>query len=84
VSGLAVASGVVVLSVEPQSPAERAGVQVRDVIVEFEGRAVSSVDDLHRMLTESQIGVAARLAVLRPTERKVLEIVPQESPAARE
>ena len=77
-------SGVLVVSVEPGSPAERAGVRPRDVIVEFGGRSVGSVDVLHRMLTEGNIGVPATLTVLRPTEKRVLEVVPVESPATRD
>src|SRR5947207_8676426 len=54
VSGLPVASGILVLSIEAGSPAERAGVQPRDVVVELGGSAVSGIDALHRLLTESR------------------------------
>ena len=81
--GLESASGVLVASVEPGSPAERAGVHERDVIVAFDDRPITSVDALHRVLTEGRIGVAARLTVLRPTERRELTIVPAESPRHR-
>jgi S1-C subfamily serine protease len=80
VSGLVQASGVLVLTVEPGSPAARAGVKERDVIVAFDNQPVGTVDDLHRELTEGRIGTPATVTVLRPTERKVLEIVPAESP----
>jgi len=80
VSGLPVPSGVLVLTVEPGSPAEKAGVRLRDVIVEFDHHPVGTVDDLHRLLTERQIGVPAALTVLRPTGRNELEVVPRESP----
>jgi S1-C subfamily serine protease len=80
VSGLEVASGILVLSVEAGSPAERAGVRERDVIIEFAGQAMSGIDDLHRLLTDGGIGRATTITVLRPTERQVLEIVPAESP----
>jgi S1-C subfamily serine protease len=81
VSGLPAASGILVLSIEPQSPAERSGLRERDVIVEFGGKPVAGVDDLHRLLTDGGIGVPTSLTVLRPTERRVLEIVPAETPA---
>ncbi len=81
VSGLAVASGVLVLTVEPDSPAAKAGVRERDVIVELDHQPVSTVDDLHRLLTEARIGVPTTITVLRPTERAVLEVTPGESPA---
>src|SRR5205085_10548690 len=80
VSGLPAASGVLVLNLEKGSPAEQAGVRVRDVIIELDGRPISSVDDLHRLLTDARIGVATTLSVLRPTEKAVLEVTPAESP----
>jgi S1-C subfamily serine protease len=83
VSGLAVARGIQVQSIEAGSPAERAGVQMRDVIIEFDGHPVSGVDTLHRLLTESRIGVGTTLVVLRPTGRVNLDIVPGESPARK-
>ena len=55
----------------------------RDVIVEFEGRPVSGVDDLHRLLTEARIGVGSTLTVLRPSERVVLDIVPADAGVTR-
>jgi S1-C subfamily serine protease len=80
VAGLERASGVLVLGIEPGSPAERAGLRERDVIVGFGGSQVAGIDDLHRLLTEAGIGVPTTLTVLRPTERQVLEVVPGESP----
>ena len=62
------------------SPAQVAGIRERDVIVEFKGQQVAGIDDLHRLLTEGGIGETWSLTVLRPTERRVLEVVPAESP----
>src|ERR1700722_10110366 len=44
---LPVETGILVVSIEPQSPAEKAGLQVGDVIVEFAGQPVESIDALH-------------------------------------
>src|SRR5262249_256527 len=38
-------SGVLVASVEPDSPAQRSGVQEGDIIIGFDGQNVSSIDD---------------------------------------
>src|SRR5262245_37191533 len=78
-----VASGVLVMSVESGSPAERAGLQERDVIVGFDGRSVSDIEELHRALTESLIGQPTTLGVLRPSGQVELTIEPAESPATR-
>ena len=70
--------GVLVTAVEPRSPAERAGIQERDLVVELDGRPVSSVDDLHRQLTEERIGRRTPIVVVRRSERVTLSAVPSE------
>ncbi len=80
--GLTCDSGILVLHVERDSPAARAGVREGDVVVGFGDGPVASVDDLHRLLTETRIGAPARLEVLRGGEFVRLEIVPAESPAS--
>jgi S1-C subfamily serine protease len=75
---LPVESGLLVVSVEPESPAERAGLQVGDVIFEFAGQPVASIDALHKLLTDSRIGVKTPLTVIRHTEKLSIEIVPRE------
>jgi S1-C subfamily serine protease len=80
---LPVNSGVLIVSVEPSSPAERAGVKEGDVIVGYDDRAISGIDDLHRILTEKQIGTQGTLAVIRRSEKKTLLITPIESKVGR-
>ena len=74
---LAADTGILVITVERGSPAEQAGVREGDIVVEFDGSAAPDIDSLHRLLTESQIGVRASLTVLRQTAREVLSVVPQ-------
>jgi len=72
-------TAVLVVSVEPGSPGEQAGVRDGDLIVAFDDRPVGGVDDLHRLLTDERIGVPAPLAIVRGVERRALAIVPAES-----
>jgi S1-C subfamily serine protease len=81
---LAVPSGILVLSVEPNSPAQRAGVRPGDVLVGYAGRTVAGIDDLHRLLVEEQVGIPAPLMVLRSGEILDLTIVAEESRATTE
>jgi len=81
---LAVPSGMLVLSVEPQSPAQRAGVRPGDVLVGYAGRTVAGIDDLHRLLVEEQVGISAPLMVIRGGEIVTLDIVAEESRATTE
>jgi len=73
---LPVETGLLVVSIEPDSPAERAGLQVGDVIAEFAGQPIPSIDALHKLLTESRIGNSAPMTVIRHTDKLVMEIVP--------
>jgi S1-C subfamily serine protease len=71
-------SGVLVIGVEKQSPAERAGLAEGDVIIALDGIAVRSVDDLHKLLSDSRIGASCRLALLRRSQKLELHVVPEE------
>ncbi len=73
---LSAESGVLVASVEKGSPAETAGLRDGDVIIAYGDKAVSSVDDLHRILTEEHVGTASEITLIRSTERIVRTIVP--------
>ena len=76
---LAVMSGVLVVSVEPDSPAATAGLKDGDIVLAFAGKAVAAIDDLHRQLTDDRIGVPATLTILRAARRRQLTVVPAES-----
>ncbi len=73
---LAVETGVLVVGVEKGSPAESAGLQDGDVIVAYGDRPVATVDDLHRILTEEQVGKTSEVTIIRSTEKLVKTIVP--------
>jgi S1-C subfamily serine protease len=78
---LPVETGVLAVSIEPNSPAGKAGLLNGDVIVGYNQQPISSIDDLHRLLTENQVGVKATLTVIRYTEKVSLDVVPEESRA---
>src|SRR5437763_5431591 len=74
-------TGVLVASVEKASPAKRAGLREGDVIVGFNERPIGTIHELHKMLVSEQIGVLAKLLVIRHTEKLELSIMPAESPS---
>lgn len=76
---LAAATGVLVIALAPDSPAQQAGLREGDVMVEFNGQPIPSIDALHKFLTGDQIGVPSRLTVIRGTEKMDLPITPRES-----
>jgi S1-C subfamily serine protease len=75
---LAIASGVLVASIDPGSPAATAGLRDGDIIVRFGDDIVSGVDALHRQLVGDRVGVATNVTVLRRGERRALIVVPTE------
>ena len=81
---LSVESGVSVVSIDKNSPAQRAGLIEDDVIVGYDGQPISGIDDLHRLLTEMQIGLTSQLTIIRRSEKMVLNIVPEESKGGHE
>jgi S1-C subfamily serine protease len=76
---LPIETGILVVAVEEDGPADRAGVQEGDIIIAFDGQNVTEIDTLHRLLTDKQVGVAAPLTVLRSMEKRVLTVVPEEA-----
>ena len=75
---LAAPSAVLVHGIEPKSPADIAGLEPGDLVVEFAGQPIASVDDLHRLLTEDRIGQKETVAVLRRDERLSRSITPSD------
>jgi S1-C subfamily serine protease len=77
--GLPLETGVLVVSIEKNSPAQRAGLREGDLIVAFNDQPIGSVHHLHKILVGEQIGVSAKLTVIRHTEKLDLPILPAES-----
>ena len=72
-------SGVLAISVAPDGPAAKAGLRDGDVMVEFNGQAIPSIDALHKLLTGELIGIESSLTIIRGTEKLELRVTPRES-----
>jgi S1-C subfamily serine protease len=71
-------AGVEIVEVAADSPAASAGMRVEDLLVELDGRAVSSVYDVQRAMTEAAIGRSMPVKVLRGGRLLELTIAPAE------
>jgi S1-C subfamily serine protease len=58
-------SAVLVVHVEPASPADNAGVVLGDVVLELEGKPVEDTGDIQQLLGSSKIGQTLQATVLR-------------------
>jgi S1-C subfamily serine protease len=81
--GLNGENAVEIISVEPDSPARKAGLHIGDVIISSNGVRVESIDDLHRILSEWSVGDPIRLSILRRAEWMDLELIPAEAEIRR-
>jgi len=69
--------GIIVLSVEADSSAKRAGLALGDVILKFDEKPVTSVYDLSKLLTEEVIGKETKLWILRGEKLMELTVTPR-------
>lgn len=70
--------GILITSVEADSPAARAGLKAGDVIVEANGKAVNGSGDLVRTLNTEKEGDVT-LTVIRDRSRRTISVTPEES-----
>jgi S1-C subfamily serine protease len=72
-------SGILVVAVEPGSPAQRASLAEGDVIIGYGDQTVRDIDDLHRLLVEEKVGIPMALTFLRRGERRTISVSAEES-----
>ncbi|HUG47456.1 MAG TPA: trypsin-like peptidase domain-containing protein [Candidatus Limnocylindria bacterium] len=72
--GLPERDGLLVRGVEVESPAEQAGIQEGDLLIEADGQALRSADELYAVLGRLEPGMGLRLVVVRGTEERSAEV----------
>jgi S1-C subfamily serine protease len=77
---LARETAVEIIEVVEDGPAARGGVRPEDLVVAVDRTAVTSVDDLQRLMTAERIGASVELEVVRGGERVAIDVVPIELP----
>jgi len=73
-------TAVIVLEVEPEGPAHKAGVLIGDILIGLNGKPVMRLEDVHAHLHGEQIGKAVSAEFLRGGVRREASIVIGERP----
>ena len=63
--GLTKPRGALIADVTKTGPAEKAGIQAGDVVIEFDGKPVTQMRDLPRIVAETEIGKRVQVRILR-------------------
>lgn len=82
--GLSEANGALVVAVQKDSPAEKAGVAVSDVILQFDGKDVDSSADLPRIVGNTKPESTVSMQVWRDGKIKKISITVGEIPSEEE
>jgi len=67
-------AGVLVAKVEKDSPAERAGLSVGDVIIEFNKERVPNVPKFRIAVAKSRVGIEVPVKIIRNNEEMILSV----------
>lgn len=66
---------VEIMAVEADSPAEKAGIKTGDIVLEFGGQKVQSIDDLSERVRLARVGEKIQVKVDREGEEHLIEVV---------
>ncbi|HEV8342291.1 MAG TPA: DegQ family serine endoprotease [Candidatus Binatia bacterium] len=72
--GLEKARGALVANVSKDGPADRAGIKVGDVIIEFDGKEIKDSNELPIIVARTAVNKKARLKVLRDKKEVTLAV----------
>ncbi|MFQ6024235.1 MAG: DegQ family serine endoprotease [Acidiferrobacterales bacterium] len=78
--GLKEPKGALVASVDPDSPAAKAGVRPGDVIIAYNGDEVERMKDLPRLVAETKIDKKVKMTVWRDGKKHTLKVMIASTP----
>jgi S1-C subfamily serine protease len=78
--GVTQQTGVEIVLLEEDGPAETGGLWIEDILVSFANQPVMNIDDLQRLLTTQPVGIPAPVVAFREGRRVERSVVPTEYP----
>ena len=67
-------TGALVASVTPESPAAKAGIQEGDIILKFDGKDVTTMRGLPRLVAQTPIGKDVDVEILRKGQKRSMKV----------
>jgi S1-C subfamily serine protease len=83
IAGVENKMGALLMNIEPDSPAAKAGLLPGDVVIRLDGVDINGVDDLIRVLDRDRVGRTLQMDVLRLGRLRGIEIHPVERKPAK-
>jgi len=77
---LSVNKGAIIVELTPGSPADNAGLEEDDIIIQFDNQEITNVDDLLQVIHDSQISQRVEIVFVRGEETKTAWVILEESP----
>lgn len=78
--GLKEPKGALVSDITKGSPAEKAGITRGDIIIEYDGKAISSVSNLRNSVAQTKVGSQVRIKIIRNGKEFNLNVIVAELP----
>jgi S1-C subfamily serine protease len=76
-------SGLIVLSIEPAGPADRAGLLIGDILLGIDGHAVTDTEDVQKALRPERVGTEIATSIIRGGALAEVKIIVGERPPRR-
>ena len=80
-AGVDAASGLLVMHVEPEGPADKAGILLGDILIYIDGNGLDDLDDIHQALRRKTIGQTIQVVCLRGGQKFEITCAVGERPA---
>ncbi|MDP3014633.1 MAG: trypsin-like peptidase domain-containing protein, partial [Candidatus Subteraquimicrobiales bacterium] len=78
--GLSVERGALIIQVYPDTPAEKAGLKRRDVVIKFDDKTIESMDDLIAAIRTRKVGDEVTIVFLRDNKQLSVKVTLTEKP----
>lgn len=77
---LSVDKGAIIAEVSKDTPADKAGLKPKDVIIAFDGKSIEDANQLIALIRQKKVGDKVKLTYVRGKERKTVVLVLAEKP----